>query len=60
MPVRDDSVREQITQVGGTPLRVAIRPGTGTGPPFLGKGLENSRSDQGFSDPGNVPPPPSP
>jgi len=35
MPVRDDSVREQITQVGGTPLRVAIRPGTGTGPPLL-------------------------
>ena len=35
MPVRDDSVREQIVQVGGTPLRVAIRPGTGTGPPLL-------------------------
>jgi poly(3-hydroxyalkanoate) depolymerase len=35
MPVRDDSVREQITQAGGTPLRVAIRPGTGTGPPLL-------------------------
>ncbi len=35
MAVRDDSVREQITQVGGTPLRVAIRPGTGTGPPLL-------------------------
>ena len=35
MPVREDSVREQITQVGGTPLRVAIRPGTGTGPPLL-------------------------
>ena len=35
MPVRDDSVREEITQVGGTPLRVAIRPGTGTGPPLL-------------------------
>ena len=35
MPVRDDSVREQITQVAGTPLRVAIRPGTGTGPPLL-------------------------
>ena len=35
MPVRDDSVREQIMQVGGTPLRVAIRPGTGTGPPLL-------------------------
>lgn len=35
MPVRDDSAREQITQAGGTPLRVAIRPGTGTGPPLL-------------------------
>jgi poly(3-hydroxyalkanoate) depolymerase len=35
MPVRDDHVREEITQVGGTPLRVAIRPGTGTGPPLL-------------------------
>ena len=35
MPVRDDSVREQIMQVGGTQLRVAIRPGTGTGPPLL-------------------------
>ena len=35
MSVRDDSVREQITQVGGTSLRVAIRPGTGTGPPLL-------------------------
>ena len=35
MPVRDDSVREQIMQAGGTPLRVAIRPGTGTGPPLL-------------------------
>ncbi len=35
MPVRDDPVREQIMQVGGTPLRVAIRPGTGTGPPLL-------------------------
>ena len=35
MPVRDDSVREEIMQVGGTPLRVAIRPGTGTGPPLL-------------------------
>jgi len=33
--VRDDSVREQIMQVGGRPLRVAIRPGTGTGPPLL-------------------------
>ena len=35
MTVRDDSVREQIMQAGGTPLRVAIRPGTGTGPPLL-------------------------
>ena len=35
MPVRDDSVREQIMQAGGTPLRVAIRPGTGAGPPLL-------------------------
>ena len=35
MPVRDDPVREEIMQVGGTPLRVAIRPGTGTGPPLL-------------------------
>ena len=35
MPVREDSVREQIIQAGGTPLRVAIRPGTGTGPPLL-------------------------
>ena len=35
MPVRDDYVREEITQVGGTPLRVAVRPGTGTGPPLL-------------------------
>ena len=35
MPVRDDSVREQIIQAGGTTLRVAIRPGTGTGPPLL-------------------------
>jgi len=35
MTVRDDSVREQIMQVGGTTLRVAIRPGTGTGPPLL-------------------------
>ena len=35
MTVREDSVREQITQAGGTPLRVAIRPGTGTGPPLL-------------------------
>ena len=35
MRVWDDSVREQIMQVGGTPLRVAIRPGTGTGPPLL-------------------------
>ena len=35
MPVRDDYVREETMQVGGTPLRVAIRPGTGTGPPLL-------------------------
>ncbi len=35
MPVRDDYVREEIMQVGGTSLRVAIRPGTGTGPPLL-------------------------
>ena len=35
MPVRDDYVREEIIQVGGTPLRVAIRPGTGTAPPLL-------------------------
>ena len=35
MTVRDDSVREQITQAAGTPLRVAIRPGTGTGPPLV-------------------------
>ena len=35
MTVRDDHVREQIMQAGGTPLRVAIRPGTGTGPPLL-------------------------
>jgi poly(3-hydroxyalkanoate) depolymerase len=35
MSVRDDSVRDEIMQVGGTPLRVAIRPGTGTGPPLL-------------------------
>ncbi len=35
MPVRDDSTREQIVQASGTPLRVAIRPGTGTGPPLL-------------------------
>ncbi len=35
MAVRDDDVREQIMQAGGTPLRVAIRPGTGTGPPLL-------------------------
>ena len=35
MTVRDDSVREQIMQVGGRPLRVAIRPGTGTRPPLL-------------------------
>ena len=35
MPVRDDYVREETMQVGGTPLRVVIRPGTGTGPPLL-------------------------
>ena len=35
MTIRDDHVREQIMQVAGTPLRVAIRPGTGTGPPLL-------------------------
>ena len=35
MPVREDTVREQIMQVGGRQLRVAIRPGTGTGPPLL-------------------------
>src|SRR3974377_2507439 len=35
MPVRDDSEREQIVQVGGTALRVAIRPGPGTGRPLL-------------------------
>ena len=35
MPVRDDPVREEIMQVGGTPLRAAIRPGTGTGLPLL-------------------------
>ena len=35
MTVRDDSVREQIMQAGGRQLRVAIRPGTGTGPPLL-------------------------
>ena len=35
MTVRDDYVREEITRVGGRPLRVAIRPGTGTGPPLL-------------------------
>src|ERR1039458_1574522 len=35
MTVRDDYVREEIMQVGGTPLRVAIRPGTATGPPLL-------------------------
>jgi len=29
MSVRNGSVREQIMQVGGRPLRVAIRPGTG-------------------------------
>jgi len=35
MTVRDDPVREQLMQVGGRRLRVAIRPGTGTGPPLL-------------------------
>jgi poly(3-hydroxyalkanoate) depolymerase len=35
MAVSDDHVREQITQVAGRRLRVAIRPGTGTGPPLL-------------------------
>ena len=35
MPVRDDYVREEIMQVGGTQLRVAIRPGAGTAPPLL-------------------------
>jgi poly(3-hydroxyalkanoate) depolymerase len=35
MTVKDDYVREEIMQVGGTPMRVAIRPGTGTGPPLL-------------------------
>jgi len=35
MTVRDDYVREEIMQVGGTPLRVAVRPGTETGPPPL-------------------------
>ena len=35
MTVRDDYVREQIMQASGTPLRFAIRPGTGTGPPLL-------------------------
>ena len=35
MPVRDDCVREQIMQAGGRQLRVAIRPGTGAGPPLL-------------------------
>jgi pimeloyl-ACP methyl ester carboxylesterase len=35
MPVRAGYVREEIIQVGGTPLRVAIRPGTGTAPPLL-------------------------
>ncbi len=35
MTVKDDYVREEITQAGGTPLRVAIRPGTGAGPPLL-------------------------
>ena len=35
MTVGDDSVREQIMQAGGRQLRVAIRPGTGAGPPLL-------------------------
>ena len=35
MPVRDDYVREQIMQAGSTPLRVAIRPGSGTAPPLM-------------------------
>ena len=35
MAVRDDPVREQILEAAGTPLRVAIRPGTGAGPPLL-------------------------
>ena len=35
MTVRDDAVREQIMRVGGRSLRVAVRPGTGTGPPLL-------------------------
>ncbi|MGD0609031.1 MAG: hypothetical protein ABSA53_36300, partial [Streptosporangiaceae bacterium] len=35
MAVRDDNVREEIMRVGGRQLRVAIRPGTGTGPPLL-------------------------
>ena len=35
MAVRDDPVREQIMEAAGTPLCVAIRPGTGTGPPLL-------------------------
>ena len=35
MAVRDDYVREEIMRVGGRSLRVAIRPGTGTGPPLL-------------------------
>ena len=35
MDVRDESVREEIMRVGGRSLRVAVRPGTGTGPPLL-------------------------
>lgn len=35
MTVRDDYVRDEIMQVGGTLLRVAVRSGTGTGPPLL-------------------------
>jgi hypothetical protein len=53
MSVRDDSMREQIMQVGGTTLRVAIRPGTGTGPPLLlcngiGMRLEAFQPNAGF------------
>ena len=35
MTIRGDYMADEIMQVGGTPLRVAIRPGTGTGPPLL-------------------------
>ena len=35
MAVRDEFVREEIMRVGGRSLRVAVRPGTGTGPPLL-------------------------